>query len=42
MASVAVGKVDGLSVLQQPYSPRDLARKVRETLDQRVHLSAQK
>jgi hypothetical protein len=23
----------GLPVLQKPYSPRDLARKIRETLD---------
>jgi CheY-like chemotaxis protein len=24
---------EGLPVLQKPYSPRDLARKIRETLD---------
>jgi two-component system cell cycle sensor histidine kinase/response regulator CckA len=28
----------GLPVLQKPYSPRDLARKVRETLDRRSRL----
>jgi two-component system, cell cycle sensor histidine kinase and response regulator CckA len=33
---------EGLPVLQKPYSPRDLARKVRETLDQRALLAAQK
>jgi two-component system cell cycle sensor histidine kinase/response regulator CckA len=42
MAQVQKVREDGLPVLQKPYSPRDLARKVRETLDQRVHLSAQK
>ena len=31
----------GLPMLQKPYSPRDLARKVRETLDQR-HLVTRK
>lgn len=25
---------EGLPMLQKPYSPRDLARKIRETLDQ--------
>lgn len=29
---------DGLSVLQKPYSPRDLARRVRDVLDQHVRL----
>ena len=29
---------DGLSVLQKPYSPRALARKVRDVLDQHVRL----
>jgi two-component system cell cycle sensor histidine kinase/response regulator CckA len=32
----------GLPVLQKPYSPRDLARKVREALDRRPHLAAHK
>jgi len=32
----------GLFVLQKPYSPRDLARTVRETLDRRPRLSAHK
>jgi two-component system cell cycle sensor histidine kinase/response regulator CckA len=32
----------GLPVLQKPYSPRDLARKVRETLDRHPHLIAHK
>jgi two-component system, cell cycle sensor histidine kinase and response regulator CckA len=27
-------QLEGLAVLQKPYSPRDLARKVRETIDQ--------
>jgi two-component system cell cycle sensor histidine kinase/response regulator CckA len=40
MAQVQKVQEDGLPVLQKPYSPRDLARKVRETLDQHVHLSA--
>jgi two-component system, cell cycle sensor histidine kinase and response regulator CckA len=30
----------GLPVLQKPYSPRALARKIRETLDQRVRVAA--
>jgi hypothetical protein len=42
MAQVQKVQEDGLPVLQKPYSPRDLARKVRETLDQHVLLSAQK
>ncbi len=42
MAQVQKVQEDGLPVLQKPYSPRDLARKVRETLDQHVYLSAQK
>jgi two-component system, cell cycle sensor histidine kinase and response regulator CckA len=29
----------GLAVLQKPYSPRDLARKVRETLDQHARVT---
>jgi two-component system cell cycle sensor histidine kinase/response regulator CckA len=33
---------EGLPVLQKPYSPRDLARKIRETLDQLVHMAVQK
>lgn len=32
----------GLPVLQKPYSPRDLARKVRESLDRRPRLIAHK
>jgi PAS domain S-box-containing protein len=32
----------GLPVLQKPYSPRDLARKVREALDQSARLIAHK
>ena len=32
----------GLPVLQKPYSPRELARKVRETLDQRAHMACEK
>jgi two-component system cell cycle sensor histidine kinase/response regulator CckA len=31
----------GLPILQKPYSPRDLARKVRETLDRRVISASQ-
>jgi two-component system, cell cycle sensor histidine kinase and response regulator CckA len=33
---------ENLPVLQKPYSPRDLARKVRETLDQYLHSTVQK
>jgi two-component system, cell cycle sensor histidine kinase and response regulator CckA len=33
---------EGLLVLQKPYSPRDLARKVREILDQHALATAQK
>jgi two-component system cell cycle sensor histidine kinase/response regulator CckA len=33
---------EGLVVLQKPYSPRDLARKIRETLDQHAELHAHK
>ncbi len=33
---------EGLPVLQKPYSPRDLARKVREALDQRAQVASQK
>ena len=33
---------EGLPVLQKPYSPRDLARKVRETLDQHAQVAVQK
>jgi two-component system, cell cycle sensor histidine kinase and response regulator CckA len=33
---------EGLPVLQKPYSPRELGRKVRETLDQRVLAAPQK
>jgi two-component system, cell cycle sensor histidine kinase and response regulator CckA len=33
---------EGLAVLQKPYSPRDLARKIRETLDQHAELHAHK
>jgi len=33
---------EGLPVLQKPYSPRGLARKVRETLDQHLPVTAQK
>jgi two-component system cell cycle sensor histidine kinase/response regulator CckA len=33
-------QTEGLAVLQKPYSPRDLARKVRETLDQHVFQQA--
>jgi len=33
---------DGLSVLQKPYSPRALARKVRDVLDQHVRLLSRK
>ena len=30
----------GLPILQEPYAPRDLARKVRETLDQHLLIAA--
>jgi two-component system cell cycle sensor histidine kinase/response regulator CckA len=33
---------EGWPVLQKPYSPRDLGRKVRETLDQHAHAGVQK
>ena len=33
---------EGLPVLQKPYSPRDLARKVRETLDSHAQVPSQK
>ncbi len=33
---------EGWPLLQKPYSPRDLGRKVRETLDQHAHASVQK
>ena len=33
---------EGLPVLQKPYSPRDLARKVRESLDQHSQLASRK
>ena len=33
---------EGLPIIQKPYSPRDLARKVRETLDQHAQIPAHK
>ncbi len=42
MAQLQKVQQEGLPVLQKPYSPRDLARKVRETLDRRVLAMAQK
>jgi len=42
MAQLQKARQEGLPVLQKPYSPRDLARKVRETLDQRVLATPQK
>ena len=35
ISSLQDAQQQGLPVLQKPYSPRDLARKIRETLDQR-------
>jgi hypothetical protein len=34
IASLQKAQQKGLPVLQKPYSPRNLARKVRDTLDQ--------
>ncbi|MGA8767082.1 MAG: response regulator [Candidatus Acidiferrales bacterium] len=42
MAQLQRARQEGLPVLQKPYSPRDLARKVRETLDQQVLATPQK
>jgi two-component system, cell cycle sensor histidine kinase and response regulator CckA len=42
IAQLQKAQQDGLPVLQKPYSPRDLARKVRETLDQHAFATIQK
>ncbi len=42
IAQLQKAQQEGLPVLQKPYSPRDLARKVRETLDRQVFASVQK
>jgi hypothetical protein len=43
IASLQKAQQKGLPVLQKPYSPRNLARKVRDTLDQsRVPLAQEK
>ncbi len=36
IAELQKAQIEGAAVLQKPYSPRDLARKVRETIDQHV------
>ena len=41
IASLQKAQQKGLPVLQKPYSPRNLARKVRDTLDQPRGLVAQ-
>jgi two-component system cell cycle sensor histidine kinase/response regulator CckA len=35
IAALQKAQQQGLPMLQKPYSPRNLARKIRETLDQR-------
>ena len=42
MAQLQKARQERLPVLQKPYSPHDLARKVRETLDQQVLAMPQK
>ena len=42
IAQLQKAQQEGLPVLQKPYSPHDLARKVRETLDRQVFASVQK
>ncbi len=38
MATVEQMRQEGLEVIQKPYAPRDLARKIRETLDKHAEL----
>jgi two-component system, cell cycle sensor histidine kinase and response regulator CckA len=42
MALLQKAEQKELPIIQKPYSPKDLARKVRESLDQRVQLLQQK
>ncbi len=42
MAQLHKAQQERLPVLQKPYSPRDLARKIRETLDQHAQVTSQK
>jgi two-component system cell cycle sensor histidine kinase/response regulator CckA len=42
IAQLQKAQREGLPILQKPYSPRDLARKVRETLDQHAQVTSHK
>src|ERR1700691_5105912 len=41
VAQLRKAQQEGLPVLQKRYSPRDLARKIRETFDQHAHVAVQ-
>jgi len=42
IAQLQKAQREGLPIIQKPYSPRDLARKVRETLDQHAQVASHK
>jgi polar amino acid transport system substrate-binding protein len=41
VAQLRTARQEGLPVLQKTYSPRDLARRIRETFDQHAHVAVQ-